>query len=204
VFTVQVVVEDTATPALERIAAGLTSEELLPRFGRSVMHAMQENFDELEETRPNKLGGTRQHYYAEASRLTRFTVSGDTATVYTTEVGTNLRYYGGTVVPVTAKYLTIPATAEAYGHRAADFPELEVLYGRNGPYALGRVERRTIQRGEEYGASRGKLVEVLFWLRKSVEIPADETMLPTSEAIDENVRGDFNSYVNRLWKRAGG
>ena len=144
-----VITKDTATPALRSLRRGLEPENVIPIFGRSVSNAVRDNFDDLEASRPNKLGGARQHYYSQARAATHYTIEGDTAIVGVAQVGMRMRYYGGEINaganPSAAtgqptKYLTIPATAEAYGHRAADFPDMVVLWGTNGPYALARQE----------------------------------------------------------------
>ena len=207
--TVEVrITKDTATPALRELREGLDPENLMPIFGRSVANAVRANFDDLESSRPNKLGGERQHYYSGARSATTFTTSGDTATVMIAQVGMRLRYYGGTVeagrnvssfTGQPTKYLTIPATAEAYGHRASDFPDLKMLWGHAGPYALARVEQGSIATVTTRGASTQD-TEIMFWLTPSVDIPEDKTMLPSNDAMSEAVRGGFNRYVTYLWR----
>jgi hypothetical protein len=207
------IIRDEVSPALRRLTDALQDERLLPVFARSVENAMRDNFDQLEETRPNKLGGKREHYYSGARKLTEFKIDGNTAYVFTTQVGMRLRYFGGTVEAgknISAysgqptKYLTIPANAEAYGHVAADFGDLEVLWGRKGPYALGRVERRTIARTDgTFGVSKALSTEVMFWLTPSVNIPSDVTMLPETDKVVEDMTGDFNRYVAKVWRRLG-
>lgn len=207
------VTRDEVTPALLRVAEGLSNDKLLPIFARSVENSMRDNFAQLESDRPNKLGGKRQHYYAGARDATEFRIDGDSAFVFTRQTGMRMRYFGGTIeagkgissaTGQPTKYLTIPANAEAYGHTAADFGDLEVLWGRDGPYALGLVERRTIARPDgTYGAGRAQSTEVMFWLKKSVDIPEDHSMLPAFDKISEDVRSDFNSYVAKVWRRQG-
>lgn len=199
------IVKDTATPALRALRDGLRNENLLPVLGRSVTNAIRRNFDELESTRPNKLGGQRQHYYSGARQGTSFVVDGDSALVGIHQVGMGLRYFGGTVragagissfTGQPTKYLTIPVTAEAYGHRASDFPDLTVLWGRDGPYALGRVTPRTVAT-----AGDTRQTEVLFVLKTQVTVEADPTMLPSAQALSDALNSDFNKYVNMLWRR---
>ena len=203
-----VITKDTATPALRSLRAGLEPENLMPIFGRSVANAVRANFDELEASRPNKLGGQRTHYYSGARSATRYVVEGDTAIVGIAQVGMRLRYYGGTVeagknvssfTGQPTKYLTIPATAESYGHRAADFPDMVVLWGHAGPYALARQEQGSVATVGSKGPQT-KQTEILFWLKASVDIEGDRTMLPSDDAIREAVTGDFNSYVRNLWR----
>lgn len=201
--------KDTATPALARLRAGLNPDRLLPILGRSVNNAVRENFDMLEQSRPNKLGGQRQHYYSGARASTSFVVDGDQAVIGVRQVGMRLRYYGGTVTAgknasymtgAPTKYLTIPVTPESYGHRAADFPDLKVLWGASGPYALARVTQGTIAKGPN---ARTVTAEVLFILKKSVDVEADKTMLPDSETMESHVKEDFYRYVDLLWRRLG-
>lgn len=202
------ITRDTATPALEALSVGLQDENLLPIFGRAVANEVRSNFDDLEQSRPNKLGGTRTHYYSQARSATRYSVQGDTATVGIAQVGIRLRYYGGevragvnpsAVTGQPTKYLTIPANAEAYGHRAADFPDMVVLWGRAGPYALAREEQKTIAIADSYGAKTVS-TEIMFWLVKEVTIPADRTMLPSDEALTGAIKDSFGGYVRNLWR----
>lgn len=197
--------KDTATAAMNALRQGLENEQLLPVLGRSAANSVRANFDELESSRPNKLGGTRQHYYSGARSATSFVVEGDKAVIGIAQVGIRLRYFGGTVragvgnsyiTGNPTKYLTIPVTPEAYGHRAADFPDLVVLWGRNGPYALGRKNQGSIARGGSTESS-----EVLFALTPHVEIPGDETMLPSSDDFRSAIKEDFYKYVDVVWRR---
>ena len=212
------ITKDTATPALRRMREGLSAENLIPRFGRAVNNEVRDNFDYLESTRPNQMGGQRTHYYGQARQKTSFTTEGNSAIVHIRQVGMRLRYYGGTVsagVNPSAtgggvtQYLTIPATPEAYGHRAADFDDLEVLRNASGPYALGRrlsgfmaggKRARSIARAFGTRESAVHKTEILFWLKKQVTIHGDETMLPTSEDMKAAIRDVFSAYVNGVWR----
>ena len=206
--TVSVTIEkDTASPALLALRQAITPERLAPIFGRSVSNTVRSHFDELEQSRPNKLGGERQHYYSGARQSTSFVVDGDVATVAVRQVGIRLRYFGvdvtagvntSSVTNAPTKYLTIPVTAEAYGHRAADFPDLVVVWGPNGPFGLARVTKGSLANGEKGSTEKW---DILFMLVKKVTIEADETMLPSGGEMSDQVRSDFNSYINLLWRR---
>jgi hypothetical protein len=199
---------DTATPALQALGAALEPQNVLPVFGRSVTNTVRDHFDELEADRPNKLGGARTHYYSGARAGTKFVVDGEMVTVGISQVGIRFRYFGGTIRAgqnpssvggKPTKYLTIPATAESYGHRAADFPDMVVLWGKSGPFALARQEKKTIAIADSYG-TKTLSTEILFWLRETVEGAPDKTMLPDDSEIRDSVTRDFNRYVKTVWR----
>lgn len=201
------VTKDTATPAVRALQRGLDPDAVLPIFGRSMTNAVRANFDNLEASRPNKMGGQRTHYYSGARAGTHFVVNGEEVIVGVQQVGIRYRYFGGTIRAgqnqsavggKPTKYLTIPATPEAYGHRAAEFDDLTVLWGRDGPYALGRVTQKTVAIADSSGAKTVE-TEVLFWLVKSVEGSADRTLLPSNDDLQDAVQRDFNKYVRLIW-----
>lgn len=204
-----VITKDQASPALKSVAYGLQPENLMPVLARSVSNSVRDHFDDLEGTRPNKMGGERTHYYSGARAGTSYTVEGDTATVHVSQVGIRLRYYGGTVeagkgvssaTGQPTKYLTIPATPETYGHRAADFPDMKVLWGKNGPYGLGRVEQKMMATVKSSGPST-KETTIMFWLKASVDIQGDRTMLPSDSELNDALQENFGKYVAMLWRR---
>lgn len=66
-----------------------------------------------------------------------------------------------------AQWLTIPATAAAYGHRAREFNDLIFI-------KLGDARAMLARRD-------GKKLTPFFWLKKSVTLPEDRTLLPSDE-----------------------
>lgn len=212
-----VITKDTATPALRSLRRGLEPERLIPRFGRAVMNEVRDNFQFLESTRPNQLGGARTHYYSQARSNTHLTIEGDTATIGVAQVGIRMRYFGGVIEAGanpscigggSTQYLTIPATAEAYGKRACDFDDLQVLRTQSGPYALARVtvgtmaSRKALGMARAFGVNSSAIhkTEILFWLKKKVNIPEDHTMLPTSDDLGAAIKESFSTYVKNRWK----
>jgi len=53
----------------------------------------------------------------------------DSIRIRVNQIGVRQRLLGGDIDPVRAKFLTIPAIAETYGHRAADFGNLKIVRG---------------------------------------------------------------------------
>lgn len=195
---------DAASPALARLDEAMKPENLMQVFARSVQNAVRDNFDELESSRQNRIGGERTHYYSRAREGTSYTIeSDDTAIVHVRQIGMRLHYYGGVVRPGVnsssttgqpTKYLTIAASPESYGHRAADFPEMDVLWGSSGPYALARVEQKTLATVTARGAKTAN-TEILFWLVKEAHFEADKSVLPSGDVLNSSVAKDFGSYV---------
>ena len=83
---------------------------------------VRQHFRHLDKTEPNKLGGKRTHFWEKAGRLTQAGIvkGGSAAVVFTTQIGVRQQILGGPIVPKKAKWLTIPITPEAHGHRARD------------------------------------------------------------------------------------
>lgn len=202
------IVNDKASGAVASLRAGLQPAQLNPIVGRAARNVYREHLFGLNRQRANRLGGPRTNFYAGAARATQFRVVGDGVIVSINQVGIGLRYFGGTIKPVTAKYLTIPARAEAHGKRASEFPDLEILFGRNGPYALARRVSTLISLRRNRGTSaitvgnRGvRGGEVLFWLVKSVTQQPDPAVLPYPELVAARAVAAVDDYAQRLWDR---
>lgn len=197
---------DNVTPALNRVRDGLNMENLLPMFAEVVAQEMQANFMSLDASRPNYLGGERTNYFAQAAQTVDWRQEGDNkVVVFSDHVGINMKYFGGTIAVKRANWLTIPVSAESYGKRASDFPDAKVLFGRNGPYGLGRITKGSVATmGEAYGEATTESHEVLFIFKKEVEIQPDEAILPTRTRLNASLRIAFNDYMDLLWENAGG
>jgi hypothetical protein len=202
----------TALPVVAHLAAGLEAERFLPYLAEATTQQVEQHLRDLDE-RPNRLGGARTHYFQQASEHTTWEIDGDTALIRIQAPGINLRYFGGVIRagvsqaacgPTSGRatrYLTIPAAPEAYGRRACDIPDLVVLWGRNGPYALGRRSQRS-QAVQGGGGTSAEFREVLFILKESVTVAADPTVLPTPEAIAATIKQTFADYVSALKEEA--
>ncbi|MFA7335112.1 MAG: hypothetical protein WC130_12595 [Kiritimatiellia bacterium] len=115
------------------------------------------------------------------------------------------------------KYLTIPACAEAYNKRAYRFDNLEVLFGKNGPYALAERKHTEIRwrtkrfkiagHGDEgdvtssykyaaAGEQRGG--RIFYYLVKSVHQPRDPSLLPDDNAIVAAAISGARDFINLL------
>ena len=141
---------------------------------------VKKHFRHLDKTEPNKLGGKRTHFWEKAGRLTqaRMTKDGTAMAVFTTQIGVRQQILGGPIVPKKAKWLTIPITAEAHGHRARDSYwqrfgglDFETVYGKNAKSNLFLVD--------EHG-------EAHYVLRKFVNQKPHPQFMPDIKATTEH------------------
>lgn len=88
-------------------------------------------------------------------------------------------FYGAIIKPVIAKWLTIPAAPEAYDKRAGEFDNLQFV-PINAGLALLVKQLPPGKKGKK--SAKG---QVMYWLKKRVELKADESVLPTEAALLE-------------------
>jgi len=203
VATVIRITKDTATPMLAAARELMLPKRLNPIIGRSAVNVYRAHLFGVNESRPNKLGGTRTNYYATAARSTHFTIlDDDTVLISMSQVGLALRFYGGTVKPKTAKFLTIPVNAKAHGHRAREF-DLEIVFGEGGrPIALATKSTRATQvkqnsRGKNVTRQIGRHGEIMFLLVKSATMKPDPTILPYERTVLNAVAADVKEVFDR-------
>ena len=183
-------------PAIFNLARGLRRPDTLMVMGRAVATLLRKHFTELDKDRPNKLGGERTHFWGKARRSVQQPelVSGDAAKVSITAIGVAQRYYGGDIVPHTAKALTIPVHPSAYGHRAREFDDLEYIPSKSGK-SLAILARPN-------SASAHGIGEVYYVLVRRVHQKADPTVLPTETEIDEAALNAGETYLKNLTDRS--
>jgi len=194
------------------ISRAVAPERIKPVVGRSAVNTIRTHLFGVNASRPNALGGTRTNFYASAARGTSFTVVDDGVVVSISNVGIRQRILGGTIRPRTAKFLTIPATAEAHGKRASEFDDLVVVFGAGGqPIALAhalfrrsRTQLSALPARLRIGTTRtvGQHGGIVFWLKRSVTQQGDPTVLPYPEQIYSNARSDVAAFVQRAADRA--
>jgi hypothetical protein len=113
-----------------------------------------------------------------------------------------LRVKGGTVKPKTTKYLTIPATKEAYGKSARDFDDLRFapLFGRGKGGALIQRDQTKLRKKKDGSYAPGKTVggKVFYWLKTEATIKGDRTLLPR----DSDVVMEAEAAIREVLKPA--
>jgi hypothetical protein len=174
---------------LRSLAAAFRSREVREVAGRAGVNTFKGHFRRLDSSRANKLGGRRSHFWAAAADATNFRVVPQGVEVNVSHLGVAQRYFGGTIRPVNARALAIPATAEAYGRlpRDPELPDLFVIRYKPGGAALA--------------ANVNGATKVYFWLVKSVTQSADPSVLPSEDYLSHNVRTAIVSYLDRQIRR---
>ena len=139
----------------------------------------------LNSARPNKLGGQRSNFYADARRSTHMFADSTEGIVAISKTGFAQRLYGGTITPVNRKYLTIPIDPEAYGMRVSDFPLAFVAHIKGKAYIAQKATDRSAP-------------QLLFALVKSVTQQADPTVLPDPDAIRRRAASSVQSLIRQI------
>jgi hypothetical protein len=209
-FAILISLHDAAGPVIRELIDRIPAEA--PAIaGHAGELLVKERLTEADLSRPNALGGTRTHFYADAAAGTHSELVPEGALISINQVGIRQRVLGGTITPVNSKYLTIPARAEAYGHRAAEFGDLVVVFGRGGvPIALARAWQSPIRIGRprrdgtrRIGHSDEAGGEILFWLVDSVTQQPDPSLLPSDQELVDRISSDLQAYATLLLQRAG-
>jgi hypothetical protein len=221
------IVKDTATPLVRRLVQEFSQRRgaINKVIGSACRDLTKGHFYKLNQQRhrsPNKVIG----FYALAAQATHFDTDERGATITTSQVGIGQRFRGGPIDPVNVAHLAIPARDEVLDKSPRSFTDLVVLFGRSGPYALGRVppENWTPRSVEKFRQSvynrdegedrpvkpaitrlkhpRQDSAEVMYWLRKHVDQAPDDSVLPTEKDLGDAAVDALRSFVDALEARA--
>ncbi len=192
---VQVKIDDQATPYLSQVRKAVGKpvglhHRLAGRTERLVRDYIRVTGDSRHAT-AKRLGATPTLHYIRAAQ----TVQGKAVP---TGVEVSLR---GAIfarvdrdVRVTAraaKYLTIPATRYAYGRRAREIPGLRFVKFPSGAAALVRDTTG----GGPLSTTTRRATTVVYWLKKSVLLRKDRTLLPSDQAFAAEMEAGAKDYI---------
>lgn len=199
-----------ASPArIASLERSLAPERVSAVAGRAGVNRGRKHLLALNRERPNALGGRRTNFYQKAANSISVRSEGDGVMLSFASVGLAQRYFGGTITAKNAKYLTIPARTEAYGKRASEFPDLELVFLENGPALIRRnqstIKFRKSKEGNRRAVKTGELGgEVMFWLKRSVTQRADPSVLPTDTEFYDEIEKSVRDYAQLQIDRASG
>lgn len=207
-MSVEISIAGQVQDRLQAYAADLQSEGLKHAAGRGVRRLLMSHLGGLDASRPNKLGGKRTHFYADAARNTSYEITPEGADVHIHQPGIALHYYGGVIKPTGGrKFLTIPVDPEAHGRRAGEFNNLDIAWGRSKsgkPRPIGLVKRSDYvyktAKNRKTGVkevvtasySAGKW---MFALVYSATIQADKSILPEDDSIQLAAITSMTDYI---------
>jgi hypothetical protein len=203
---------DFKTDKAERIEALMIKpREINAVIARNVSNVITNYLYTYDRSHPNKLGGKRTHLVSDMAKSTLFESDEQSARINIYHEAARQRIEGGTIKPVNGpKYLTLAAISEAYGKRAREWNNLEILYSkRNGqvtPVALVGTRSTPVGRGAPKRKGRIKPISktsgrVVYWLVKSVTQNPNPNLLPGEDKILEAsiraVDALFNARMNQ-------
>lgn len=182
---ITVSIEDNASPALRSLADKLTRRKPLhARMATAVHKDVQNRFRGLASSNRNKFGA-RGGFWRRMLSGTRASAD-ETAGTISMPREVAQRFYGGTIRPVNAKNLAIPADKESYGKRPGEFAgKLHVaILGGRAALVENLATRISISRAGKV-KSKGSTGKVLFWLVKSVTQKPNPAVLPSEAQIGQ-------------------
>jgi hypothetical protein len=178
--SVGIEVRENASAALGKLQGMVDGARIHRVLAKAAAVLVKANFRE-KNREGNAQGWGRSNYWNDAAAATSQVSDGNTAKVVIDKAGVGLHFFGGTVVPVEAQYLTIPARAEAKGRRAGEIDGLTFIPNKNGGARLV----------DEAGS-------VWFWLVKSVTLQADPSVLPEEDEFDRAITDGLDDYFAAL------
>lgn len=212
-----VTVRDDVTPKLKKLDKALTDGSVDNVIGRSATNLIRAHFTRLQGERPNKEGWKRQNFWAACSRSTSYESQPGLSVITISKLGFRQRLEGGKIEAQNGKYLTIPATSEAYGKRAGEFFNLkfgfaENKYGNLMPALIKASATRkgfvkwkpgSKRKGVKQGALDGKdakknIGNVMYWLTPRVFQRADPSVLPHEDVVTTYAMADADKYIRRI------
>lgn len=160
----------------------------------------------LDKSRANTLGGRRTHFYEKAADSVEHVLNDTELRIQIPHLGLAQRYFGGTIEPVNAQWITIPARSESYGRRAREFHDLRFVQFSGETAALVKTSvqvdgdeavddagnvttRKRTKRSRDEGA-------VFYWLKKSVTQAPDPDVLPSRERLAAVALESAKNYVD--------
>ncbi len=168
-------------PVLGPLDSALRSGELYEEIGRDTVELIRENFYSLPS---NERGFPTTHFWRRAAETTEYEAGQDAVRISINQVGVRRRLLGGDIDPVRAKFLTIPAIAETYGHRAADFGNLKIV---RGPFQMytGRLVSLALVSADwtRDKSTPFSSAGVYFWLVGRVSQDPNPDVLPSDDEI---------------------
>jgi hypothetical protein len=189
-------ITEGAKPAIHRLLTFVKGRAANAVMGRAVVTLFRRHFLALP---PNKRGFPTTHFWRRAANATTFDVTPDSVRISVNQTGVMQRFLGGEIDPVRKEFLTIPAIAETYGHRAGDFNGLKVVRGSFEMYTGRTVSWALVSNDwKRNPLNPGDSSGVFFWLVRHVSQKPDPTVLPAYDEIGKTAVHAAANFFRRL------
>ena len=132
-----------------------------------------------------RIGATPTGFLSKAARGTVHNASENHGEVVIPSPGFSRAFHDVEIRPRNAAYLTIPASAEAYGKRAG-------VLAAHG-WKIWRPKGRKFLMG-----SKGEDPKILYWLAESVMQKQDRELLPADEEMQRAAAGAIMAEIRRI------
>jgi hypothetical protein len=201
-------VSDEASRVLDLLGQGLADRAEVHEFiADRAEHVTRDYLRKISATShktANRLGATPSGHLERAAESVTSTSDAEGATVTVTSPGITRAFQDITIKPGAGKkYLTIPATAEAYNRRAGSFTDLRLQFFKRGTLlALVKADQSSVATRTESGFSSERAAggkgTVFYWLKKSVFQTQDRTLLPSDQHLIAAAEEGAADYLRAL------
>lgn len=192
--------EDQATPQMRHELRGLQNPvPLHAAMGKRAEKELRAHFLQKNST-GNKQGWPRTNFWSRRIRSSTVLTGVDAggATVDIADPAFAQKLFGGTIHARQAKFLSLPARAEAYGKSPREFKDLHFIPTRSGGILVQnqqtqfkRTKSGRISGQTEVGGG------VFYFLVKSVVTNPDPTALPTNEKMGDAMNEEIFNFLER-------
>jgi len=198
-FTIVVVASDMEVlrEKAKELGKAIDGDDMRLVMGAALKEAVRAHFyalssDNDHHKTADRLGAQRMNLYMKAGDNTHdpeLESDGVSVSVDDPEHALMQRIFGG---PISGKpFLTIPATAEAYGRRAREFDNLRLILFPSGAGAL-------VEKGQKWVSGQ---TPVFYWLVREVVQNPDPTVAPDPDEVMDSVERETSDYLERLLER---
>lgn len=189
---IDVVVEDNASPVVNRLSRYLGNPRLVHSFIAPLAESVTRDYMIIQangrHATARRLGAQPTGHLSRAAESVESSFDDAAATVSITSPGIRRAVGPMTIKATRRKWLTIPAVGSVYGKKAAEQGNLAFMSFRRGTAALVEAEPYRITSGRNKGKmgkrpvldAAGKPM-IVYWLKKEVTIKEDRTLLPSKE-----------------------
>jgi hypothetical protein len=205
---------DNLVTAVETLGGGISGDDIKRNVGLAMQQVIFDHFarlssDSEHHQTADSLGANRTGFYEKAARgVQQPQLESDGVSVSIEMEGLAQRLFGGTIEARPGSFLTIPARAETYGHRAREFSNLMLIIFPSGLGALVAPTDTPMKRGRGkrgFGSERPSFTRtfdeggVYYWLVKQVTQQPDPTVLPTDDEMLEPALLNAQRFIERIW-----